>query len=351
MKRIIYLIILTAGIYSCAKTNEYLPTDFNYSIPQVDITENVNVGAYYYNNATSDWAKKYTNTPVLGEYSALNPATMGQHRVWADTAGLDYFIFPWNGTTDDSLLNNFMDSRTEQVKMVVDYNTAHLKATNSSPLTGSKLTVMLDELKMLSNNYFVKDGYFKIDSRPVILIKPINLSASAASSIDYGSVISAVRNAFTSMGINPYLIGEITSGWLPPQRYSQVNKLFDAVVLSDWRTTGNYGYDRSVFFQSYADQAFKHWTDSTTVWGIDFVPCIMPGFDDKVMTSTSKVYNIDRSVQLYTDMCNVAKRNMGSNRIVVIDSWNNFQLGTSIEPTSEYGSDYLTTTKEQFKVK
>jgi hypothetical protein len=49
-------------------------------------------------------------------------------------------------------------------------------------------------------------------------------------------------------------------------------------------------------------------------------------------------------------MCNVAKRNMGISRIVIIDSWNHFQYGTTIEPAEEYTTDYLDITKEQFKI-
>lgn len=76
----------------------------------------------------------------------------------------------------------------------------------------------------------------------------------------------------------------------------------------------------------------------------------MPGFDDKVTTPASKVYTIERSVKLYTDMCNVAKRNMGPGRIVMINSWNNFQQGTTMEPATEYGSKYLQVTMSMFKL-
>jgi hypothetical protein len=151
--------------------------------------------------------------------------------------------------------------------------------------------------------------------------------------------------------VTPFIIAEITSGWLPPQRYSTTLKVFDAVVLRDWTCNGNYGYDRAVFYPAFTDQSFKNWNDSTTVWGINFVPCIVPGFNDKMMTPASKNFDLPRSPEFYTDNCNVAKRNMGSKRIVMINSWNNFQVGTTIEPATEYSTDYLLITKKQFKVK
>lgn len=352
MKKIISIIILLLGIIfiSCEKEDEYLPTNFNYPIPQVNITENVWTGTFYYNYSPTDWAKGYTYSPVLGQYSAVDLQTMSQHRQWADKGGIDFFIFRWDGIKDENLLTGFIAGRSEKVKMVIDYSTSHLKATNNSPLEGQKLLTMLNELKSLVSNYLANDYYFKLDNRPVIIINPINLPSNNSASIDFSLVIPNLRSELQSIGFDPYIIGEIVGGWLPPQRYSKACKVFDGIVLSDWKAEGNYGYDRSVFFPAYIDQAFKNWNDSTTTWGIDFIPIITPGFDDKKMSPSSKIYNIARSTDLYTAMCNVAKRNLGSERIITINSWNNFQVGTSIEPTEEYEEDYLNITKQQFKV-
>ncbi len=350
MKNLLNILIGALLLFSCSKEEEYLPPEFNYEIPQTNITQNVLVGAYYYNYVAADWAKKYTNTPQLGEYSALTADVMKQHRLWADIGKLDFFILPWNGSSGNALLTSFITGRSENVKMVINYSTAHLSATNASPLTGTKLTTMINEMKTHGTTHFDKDYYFKIDGKPVVIINPVNLATSAAASIDYPAVIGNLRVEMKNAGTDLFLIGEITSGWLPPQRYATALKVFDAVVLSNWTANGNYGYDRSVFYPAFSDQAFKNWSDSTSVWGINFVPCIMPGFDDKTMTPASKNFNIERSSKLYTDICNVAKRNMGDKRIVMINSWNNFQLGTSIEPTVQYGLDYLNITKDQFKV-
>ncbi|HEX7847933.1 MAG TPA: glycoside hydrolase family 99-like domain-containing protein, partial [Chitinophagaceae bacterium] len=116
---------------------------------------------------------------------------------------------------------------------------------------------------------------------------------------------------------------------------------------SNWSTDN---YDRSVLFNPFSDMNWKNWTDSTTQWGIDFTPCIFPGFNDKKFAPTSKLYDIGRTPEFFTDYCNVAKRNMGSKRIVLINSWNHFQMGTSLEPATEYGTTYLDITKTQFKL-
>ena len=334
---------------SCKKEKQYLPPDFNYPIPQTSITENVNVGAYFYNYASADWSKGISDTPVLGNYSALTASVMNQERIWADSAGVDFFVFNWDGAAaGDPILNSFVSGRNSNVKMVIKYSTAHIKATNSSPLTGSKLNTLINEFKSLSNTHFGSDYYYKINGQPVVLISPLNLSASAGASIDYTTVIPALRKSLDSLGVHPYIIGEITSGWLPPVRYSNAIKVMDGVVLSDWSTST---YDRSVLMPAYTDQNWKNWTDSTTSWSKDFVPCIFPGFNDKVMTPASALYNQNRSDSFYTDMANVAKRNMSGKRLVLINSWNDFQKGTELEPATSYGRNYLNITRTQFKVK
>ncbi|MET7000397.1 glycoside hydrolase family 99-like domain-containing protein [Chitinophaga defluvii] len=349
MRTVLYIAVVCFLMMSCKKEATNLPPDFNHEITPVPITENVNVGAYYYNYSAADWAKKYSNTPVAGEYSALDPAVMAQHRQWADEGGVDFFIFNWNGAaTGDPLLKSFITGRNNQVKMVINFNMAHLSATNNSPLTGAKLNTFLNEFKTLATAHFNQAYYYKIDGRPVILISPLNLSANAAASIDYAAVLPVLKEAMSKEGIDLYVIGEITSGWLPPIRYAPAIKAMDAVGLSNWSTDV---YDRSVFFNAFSDINWKNWKDSTTNWNVDYVPCIFPGFNDKTMSPASKLYNIGGNAAFYETYCNVAKHNMGSKRIVLINSWNNFQAGTSLEPAKEYGTTYLGVTKAQFKVK
>jgi hypothetical protein len=349
MKRIYYLLTLLVLVSACAKENDFLPTPFNYEIPPVTLTEDVKVGAYYYHYSAGDWAKKITHTPMLGTYAATEGAVMAQHRQWADLGGVDFFIFNWNGAvTGDPLLNSFTAGRKDKVQMVINYNTNHLQASNSAPLRVDKLNTLVEEMKSLAATHFNQEYYYKVDGKPVVMITPLNLATSAAASIDYSVVVPALRQALQAQGVDLYLVGEITSGWLPPQRYRKAIRMMDAVDLSNWATDV---YDRAYFFPSFSDQNWKNWSDSTTTWGVDYVPVILPGYNDKVMTPASKLYNIDRSADFFTSYANVAKRNMGKKRMVLINSWNNFQLGTSLEPSIEYGTTYLDLTKSQFKVK
>ncbi|MCS2303122.1 glycoside hydrolase family 99-like domain-containing protein [Bacteroides ovatus] len=70
------------------------------------------------------------------------------------------------------------------------------------------------------------------------------------------------------------------------------------------------------------------------------------------MNSTSSykyTFGQDGETTDYINFCNVAKRNIGSKNIVLVNSWNNYQKGTNLEPTEENKSEFLKITRNQFK--
>ena len=347
MKRIIYILILSTTFIACKKNDEHLvdASKYIFPIPQVNLTEDARVGAYYSVYKTADWAVASALTPTLGKYDPLSVSVMQQHLTWAETGGVNYFIFKWNGTADNTILNHFKtQAASSNVKMVIDYNTAHLSATNASPLQGAKLTTMLNELKTLSDNYVTSNTYYKIDNKPVIILSPLNLAAAASTSINFKMVADTLRIVMKNWGYTPFIIGELTTGWVAPLNYSEANqRAMDAIVPTTWSTND---YDRSFAFYSYSDLNWQNWKKTLEEWNIDFVPCIFPGWNNP---STPAQYIIPRNVKNYVDYCNVAKRAMGKNRLIFINSWNDFQKGNTLEPATEYTNQYLLLTKRELK--
>jgi hypothetical protein len=350
MKRVTYFLILSLALVTCSKKNDEVvidPGKYIFPIPQVNLTEDARVGAYYFVYKTTDWAVAKVHTPTLGNYDPLTASVMQQHLTWATAGGVDYFIFKWNGTADNAILANFKtQAATSNVKMVINYNTAHLSATNASPLTGAKLTTMINELKTLSDNYITASTYYKIDGKPMILLSPLNLAATASTSIDYKKVADSVRLMMKSWGHDPYIVGELTTGWVAPLNYPETNqRAMDAITATTWSTTD---FDRSFAFYSYSDLNWQNWKKTLEGWNMEFVPCIFPEWNNP---STPTQYVIPRSEKNYVDYCNVAKRAMGKSRLIFINSWNDFQKGNALEPTTQYGQEYLNLTKRELKKK
>ena len=351
IKHVVYFIIVSGAFAACKKkdTGDDFASKFKYPIPAVKLTTNANVGAYYLNYTSTDWAKAQPDTSLLGKpYNVLTDATLlPKQLTWADQGGIDYFILKWNAaTTDNSLLTAFATARTTQkVKMVIDYNTAHLAATNASPLKGAKLQTMLNDFKTLVQNHISKDYYFKINNRPVILLSPLNLASSALTSIDYKYVVDTLRIELKKQGVDPFFIGELTTGWSAPANYdSAALGAMDAIVLTSWNTPD---YDRWWGFYSYVDLNYQNWKTTLEKMNVEYVPCIFPGYNEP-SAATQRV--IERTEANYVDYCNVAKRSMGKNQLVIINSWNDFSKGTALEPSKKYGTTYLDITKREFKV-
>lgn len=348
MRKIVFFAILMIGFTACNKRTQ-LPdvSKYIYSIPQVNLTQNAKVGAYYSQYKTTDWAKGYADTPLLGQYNPLTATVVDQQIAWADSGGVDFFVFKWDGTSYNSMLTLFQkESSNGNIKMVIDYNTTHLKATNNTPLTGVLLTQMINEWKTLSDTYVKQSDYYQVDGRPVVMLSPLNLSSASANSIDYGMVADTLRSVMRSWGYNPYIIGEMTTGWDAPTNHPQeVIRAFDGIVLTNWKTND---YDRAYGFFSYCDLSYQNWKNVLNSWGVDYVPSIFAGYNSP---SDTKGYVIARTDSNYVSYCNIAKRSMGKMSIVLINSWNDFINGTQVEPATDYGAQYLRITKQQFKVK
>ncbi len=350
MKKIVIYILCIGALVSCKKETQLPDVEkYKYDIPAVKLTSDARVGAYYSNYSSSDWNKEHSDVSLIGKpYNAVTDESVFPKQLsWADEAGVDYLILKWNASsTDNSLLNAFVKGRTTQnVKMVIDYNTAHLNASNASPLEGAILQKMVDEMKVLIDQHISKDYYYTIDNRPVILLTPINLSSSRLLSIDYKMVTETLREEMKKEGVDPFFIGELTTGWTAPVNFnSDALASMDAIVLTNWNTAD---FDRWWAFYSFSDLNWQNWKNTLENYNVEFVPCIFPGYDEP-SAPTQRV--IERTEKNYVDYINVAKRNMGKNKLVIINSWNDFSRGTALEPSVNFDKQFLGITKREFKV-
>ena len=59
---------------------------------------------------------------------------------------------------------------------------------------------------------------------------------------------------------------------------------------------------------------------------------------------------VEKDLEWFTTYCNVAKRSSTPARLVFIDSFNDWNNDTQLEPAQSYGEDYLNLIRDQFKV-
>ena len=356
--RPIVLLMAIAAPLSCDKDDYGAPDKdkYIYDIPQTNLDADVVAGAYYSNYKSAVNQAKSPEEPLLGYYKTSDDGVMDTHISWADQAALDFFIFNWDASADDkSLIDLFNSSRTEEsrVKYVLRYNTSHLKVTNDEPLQSeSKYKQMLSEFIDEISVMMASETYYKLpDGRPVVIMTPANLSSSALLSIDYSKVIPSLKADMRDFfGLDLYIIGEMTTGWVAPVNYAdhQVYS-FDAVSVRDWKTRS---YDVFFGYFSFLDINWDNWKTTLAKREVDFVPCIYPSYNDRVNTPTSYYYTFseDGDTEDFVNFCNVAKRNIGSRNIVLMNSWNDWVYGTNLEPSTLKETRFLEETRSQFKL-
>lgn len=360
MRRLFILSISILGVlafFSCEKAEYGAPdkSKYIYDIPQTSLPSPATVGAYYtnYTSAVSD--AKSPEVPELGYYKTTDEGVLRQHITWADEAALDFLIFTWNGSSsDNALLQAFSQARADggNVKYVLCYNTSHLNLTNDAPLkrNSEKYKAFLADFADVLGEQMLSDAYFRLDGKPVILFTPTNLGSDALLSIDFQSTMEAFREDMQSFfGVDVFIIGQNTTGWVAPVNYAdhQVYS-FDAVVLREWKTRS---YDLFYGFFSFLDINWNNWKTTLAKRNVDFVPCVYPSYNDRKNSSSSYYYTFgdEGKTTDYINFCNVAKRNIGSHNLVLVNSWNDWVNGTNLEPSDLKQERFLAETRGQFK--
>lgn len=346
------------AIAACHDKNEYLPPEWNYKIPDTKLTGDTQLGAFYNIYTTADWTSYQGYTPVLsitedeGEATGIVPYTATQDGILisqcalARKAGLDFFVIPYNaGTAETGFLSAweyYLDELSD-MKLVINYNFSHLKLSDVLYGEGEDFNRTISDFGKLYASLFSKDWYYRMpDGRPVIIV-----SGMKSAKVDWESFLPAFREEMARIedgkGMDFYIIGENTSNWAAPVTNADAEKWLDANYVKTWYPSTY--YERWYFFYSYTDLAWQNWVKYASDWGNDYVPCIYPEYrkDD------AKARFMDRTAENYMDFCNVAKRNMGRQSIILINSWNDFSTDSALEPTLEYGEEYLEITRSQLK--
>lgn len=359
---------LSATLFVGCDKNEYLPPEWNYDIPETALKAQTQLGAIYHNKVDLNWASAQGYTPVLnlieedGEVTGTVPYTSTQDGIltrqceMAEKAGIDFFIFNWNaGETDRGLISAYEFYRTGQtkVKVAINYNFGHLHLTSLTGV-GADFDKTVEDFKTLYTELFSKEWYYRMpDGRPVIIV-----SGNNSETIVWAEFLPAFRTAmseFTALlqetdpdiadnCMDFYIIGENTTNWVAPQVNEATASCLDGNYVKNWYPSRY--YERWYCFHSFTDMAWENWRSYTSKWKNDFIPCIYPEY----YTVEKGARSIERSEDNFIDFCNVAKRNIGSQNIIIINSWNDFTNDTALEPTTEYGEMYLELVKEKLKL-
>jgi hypothetical protein len=402
---------------SCKKDTGPSIEDYplNYEIPKVPVTANIPVGAYLYepSNPLVTDAVKWTRItesynvsngkigpyvkPELDRYDlkATEAGAKNMARIveWAKMAKIDFLIspalkeinntlFPNNLNRDDSLTVNMLAEHNFLLPSVnmgdlkyaisVDVNNFGGGLSNNvlienaptTTYTINGISTVLTRVERLLNYmkrvslYFKDETYYHFQGRPVLVF----LGADRLYSADSKKLYDDIRNVIKEQtGKDVYIIARQPQ-WTPSARFEYffMRGKADAISMDNMCNVGSgvTGWDRTYLLNRLINENYKLNKEYTSKnFGIDFIPSVSPSFTTYI-NNTSPDYTIPsvrKNENDFRERCNVAKMNLGSNRMVLIESMNNWNWDSQIEPTvadygQGYGTKYLDIVREEFKV-
>ena len=359
---ILSIFLVTVGCKKEAhgpKIDDYF---LNYDIPEVPVTADYEVGAFYYTWGTFN--PGITEVPTLGQYKApaglLDAGIMSKQIELAKQGGIDYFLFQarsWNkengGFKEDSaIVHQFIEANTDgklRFALNFKFNPGAYGVNTNTPLEndGTKLSQFFDDLDRWSA-VLGDANYEKVDGKILLYMTNSNQLFST----DNKALFKEIRKRMADKGFDLYIVG-YQERWSPPARYLfRFEGCVDAVYEQSYSSQPN-NWDRQYLLGQLMDQNWKYskkyFADNA---GIDFIPNITPAYSWTINqpNSTNPEYPRTDKGALYQTLCNVAKMNASEKtRLILIDSWNNWAEDMQLEPAESYGNLYLDITKKEFK--
>lgn len=256
-----------------------------------------------------------TDTPILGYYDSLSDTIVTQHVQWAKEYGIDVFISSWwgIGSFEDAALGLILDAALNDGLQVTVYLEASGAAQNASP--EERPDIFAHELNYIIDTYGHHPSFFKLDGAPVVFIYGLPLSLIPLSDWEYVLSQVSTEAVFIADSFDPSVL-DIFDGF----------HTYNPVALSEEET------DR-LYWNAYL-QASYH--------GKIFAATVVPGYDDRVIRDPG-LYVPREGGTFYQTRWDVATSN--APHWILITSWNEWHEGTEIEPSIEYGYQYLDSTK------
>ncbi len=286
------------------------------------------------NNALRHWKHGHANTPLIGQYSSKSKATLVYHSLLAWAAGIDAIAVNVKDNYDYETMTGLFNAVDEI--QAIGGEQFSLKYLISYDDQGFDLTVPLDTTFLKMNDFkehlMVRKNYLHYKKRPLFFSFDYPKKFLTAKS--FRSVIDSV------FPVNkPYLIWNTFGEGEIVEEY--VDAFYPWVQPGGaWDENGlNWGDEYLKYFYSRVNEFDKEY---------DFVSGgVWPGFDDRKNTSWGGNRLISRQdTKVYNNTWNYVHDYKGRlpMKYVVIETWNDWNEGTEIEPSVENGYQYLVET-------
>jgi hypothetical protein len=233
-------------------------------------------------------------------------------------------------------------------KFALNYSFTSMALSNTRRIetAPSRVPTFLNDF-MLMLPYFKASNYMKVDGKCVVYIN----GAQNLFSNDNVALYQQLRTQMTAQGIELFIIGNQVE-WTPPLRWDfRFVNCVDAVTHSTYNNIPVEQYDRNYFFAKYCNEAWGYSKTRLLDFKLEYVPTISPSYNRRIITPSDKNYVFPKNVTYFETMCNVARRASGSHKLILVESFNDWNLDSQLEASVSYGDTYLSILKKEFKLK
>jgi len=263
-----------------------------------------------------------THYPVLGPYDSHSPSVIDRHCQWAKQAGVDAFIASWwgHGSFSARALPKLLDVCAKRGLAATIYY---------EKVPGSRtVAATAKDIVALLERHAVHPGWLRVGGKPVLFIYG---RAIGQLGVDrWAEVIEQVNSRFRG--------GALFIGDRPRPEAARV---FDGI-----HTYNLAGALRDKDLDTVADlvrKRYRNWVQLAAKRHRICALTVIPGYDDtKIRHPGLKVPR--RDGQLYRLLWQEAIA--AKPHWVLITSWNEWHEGSEIEPSLQYGEQYLKLTAE-----
>ncbi|HEX8966311.1 MAG TPA: glycoside hydrolase family 99-like domain-containing protein [Chloroflexota bacterium] len=303
------------------------------------------VGAYYYpwyGPGRLKWADGHLNQPDLGEYSSGDPDVVSQHIELATGSGIDFFLVSWwgPGTSTDTTLQHALlgNPAIGEIRFAIDYESDGRLIVNNGTIDlddTRNQDVLASDLRYLEGSYWNNAQYLKVNGANVLF-----LYSSHEFVGDVAGVLASLRQQASDDGYAIYLLGDEVSWGGSAREPAGRIQAFDAITSYNMYTPGAGG--RLNAFSDAVSTEYSAWQQRAEALSVSFVPDAVPGFDDLPVRPDAHHPPLTPSPALFREQLAMALAHAEPPlNLVLITSWNEWNEGTAIEPSTQFGGQYL----------
>jgi len=272
-----------------------------------------------------------TDYPLMGPYDSGDQDVIYAHMVMAKQAGIDGFISSWWGidtNVDENLDDILTVAEKLEFKVSVYYESVR-------PM---EMEQIIEEMTYIVESYSDSPAFLKDNGRPVIFIYIVEAFSRDA---DYWmEVKSQVEEnvgpvVFIGDGVSPDYVGILDGFHNYIYLLDNVQSFY---TENQNRIRYNAGSDQEIFTDALNGEPINILVNP-------YYPTTTPGFYSDWSESEPLLDRLDgKSYRNYWE----SAMNVNSTS-VLITSWNEWHEGTELEPSREYGFDYLIATRDRIE--